>query len=239
MAKFDTAMVLAAGMGTRMRPLTLEMPKSLINVSGKTLIDHALDQFVNSGVSRTIVNVHYLADKIEAHLKRRDRPEIFISDERERLLETGGGLQAALPLFPQSEIFCTNTDAVFVDDDATGACEVLKAHWDEKRMDALLLLAPIKNTSGYDGTGDFNLIDNGEITFRNEKTAPFVFTGLQILSTNLIRKGPGGAYSTRKLWDIAAKSNRLHGVVYNGFWMHVGDPAGLEAAEKIMSNRHA
>ncbi|NNE42274.1 MAG: nucleotidyltransferase family protein [Marinicaulis sp.] len=232
-------MVLAAGLGTRMRPLTLEKPKPLIEISGKSLIDHALDRFANSGVSRSIVNVHYLADKIEAHLKGRNRPEVFISDEREQLLETGGGLQAALPLFPQDEIFCTNTDAVFVDDGANGACETLKAHWDDNRMDALLLLAPIEKTTGYYGDGDFNIRDNGEITFRRKAMAPFVFTGLQLIATSLIKEGPGGAYSTKKLWDIAAKSKRLHGVVYDGFWMHVGDPAGLEAAEKFMSNRHA
>ena len=238
MTKIDTAMVLAAGLGTRMRPLTLNRPKTLIEVGGKALLDHSLDRFALAGVRKTVVNIHYLAEQIELHLANRKHPEILISDERDKLLETGGGLQAALPLLPQNPVFCTNTDAVFLDGKTTEACEVLKDRWDANHMDALLLLAPITNTSGYNGSGDFDLYDNGEISFRRADTSSFVFTGLQIISTDLIKNGPGGAYSTKILWDMAAKRRRLYGVVYDGFWMHVGDPNGLREADKILLDRN-
>ena len=224
-------MVLAAGLGTRMRPLTDDKPKPLINVAGKPLIDYALDRFAEAGVERAIVNVHYLADMMEAHVNKRDIPEIIISDERELLLETGGGLKKAREHFGESPIFCTNTDAILIDDEGREPCRLLSEIWDAERMDALLLLAPIKETSGYDGTGDFELAPDGRISFRSGDTAPYVFTGLQILNPSLLDGAPDGPFSTKLLWDKALAEGRIYGAIHEGFWMHVGDPAGLEAAE--------
>ncbi|MEO1135207.1 MAG: nucleotidyltransferase family protein [Pseudomonadota bacterium] len=152
----DTAMVLAAGLGTRMRPLTDTTPKPLIKVAGKALIDYALDQFADAGVRRAVVNVHYLADQIETHLKSREAPEIIFSDEREELMETGGGLKKAQLVLGDAPIFCTNTDAIIMRADGAGPCAALSKVWDAARMDALLLLVPIAKASGYDGRGDFD-----------------------------------------------------------------------------------
>ncbi|MEO1241636.1 MAG: nucleotidyltransferase family protein [Pseudomonadota bacterium] len=230
-AKPDTAMVLAAGLGTRMRPLTDKMPKPLIPVAGKALLDYALDRFADAGVNRAIVNVHYLADQVEMHLSERYAPEVIISDERDLLLETGGGLKKARPHFGDAPVFCTNTDAILIDAAQEEACTSLSEAWRSSEMDALLLLVPIENTSGYDGKGDFNRNADGRIALREGPTAPLVFTGLQLISPALIDKGPEGLFSTRILWDLAAAQGRLFGAVYKGDWMHVGDPQGLAAAE--------
>ncbi len=231
----NTAMVLAAGLGTRMRPLTDQKPKPLINVSGKALIDYTLDRFSKAGVARAIVNVHYRSDQVETHLKDRTAPQIIISDERGQLLETGGGLKKARVHFGETPVFCTNTDAIMVDQNGKDACAALSDCWNDKDMDALLLLAPIEHTSGYDGNGDFDRSADGQIALRSNETAPFVFTGLQIISPALIEEGPDGPFSTKLLWDIAASRGRLHGVVYDGYWMHVGDPDGLEKAERFLA----
>ncbi|WP_425410332.1 nucleotidyltransferase family protein [Hyphococcus sp.] len=228
----QTAMVLAAGLGTRMRPLTDETPKPLIPVAGKPLINYALERFAGAGVARAIVNVHHLADQVEATMSNVETPEIVISDERATLLETGGGLKKARSLLGEAPVFCTNTDAILIDGDGKEACAALADQWDSTRMDALLLLVPSERTSGYDGYGDFDRSDTGEISLRSGDHAPFVFTGLQIIAPTLIDKGPSGAFSTRVLWDMAAENNRLFGVVYEGDWLHVGDPAGLSAAER-------
>ena len=235
-----TAMVLAAGLGTRMRPLTDNMPKPLIPVAGKPLIDYALDRFAAAGVNKTIVNVHYLADQIETHVKSRTAPDVVISDERDLLLETGGGLKKARPLLGDDPIFCTNTDAILLDAEGEEACATLMDTWDNEKMDSLLLLAPIAKTSGYDGKGDFNRDADGQITLRTGDSAPYVFTGLQLISPALIDHGPEGPFSTKLLWDRAKEEGRLFGAIHNGFWMHVGDPAGLEAAEaRLAANRKA
>ncbi len=230
-----TAMVLAAGLGTRMRPLTDETPKPLIDVAGKALIDYALDRFAGAGVQRAIVNIHYLADQVEEHATKRTAPEILISDERELLLETGGGLKKARTMLGDDPIFCTNTDAIMLDGDAAEACAVLAEKWDASRMDALLLLVPTARTSGYDGCGDFDCSEGGQISLRSGNSAPFVFTGLQILDPALIDEGPEGPFSTRLLWDKSAERGRLHGVIYGGDWLHVGDPAGLATASARLS----
>jgi MurNAc alpha-1-phosphate uridylyltransferase len=232
----ETAMVLAAGLGTRMRPLTDETPKPLIKVGGKALIDYTLDRFAKAGVKRAIVNVHHLAEQVEAHVGTRTAPEIIISDERALLLETGGGLKKARPQFGSAPLFCTNTDAIMHDSGRAEACHILSDTWNNETMDALLLLAPIENTSGYDSKGDFTRQEDGRIAFRSGDTAPYVFTGLQILSPSLIDEGPDGAFSTRILWDRAAARGRLFGAVYDGFWMHVGDPEGLAAAERRITH---
>lgn len=227
----DTAMVLAAGFGTRMRPLTDVTPKPLINVAGKALIDYALDQFADAGVRRAVVNVHYLADQIEAHLRGREAPEIIFSDERKELMETGGGLKKAQPVLGDKPIFCTNTDAIIMQADGAGPCAALADAWDGARMDALLLLVPIAKTSGYDGRGDFDQHKDGTISLRSGDAAPFVFTGLQILNPGILSEGPEGPFSTRLLWESAGRRARLFGAVYEGDWLHVGDAGGLRAAE--------
>lgn len=225
----ETAMVLAAGLGTRMRPLTNNLPKPLIKVGGKPLIDWTLDRFENAGVRRAVVNVHYRADQLEAHLNTRLRPEILISDERDLLLETGGGLKKARRLLGEAPVFCTNTDAILVDADGE-ACAKLAATWRDREMDALLLLTPTENATGYDGAGDFELID-GKPLRGPGRTAPYVFTGLQIIRPSLLDGAPDGPFSTRLLWDKARKAARMFAIVHHGPWMHVGDPEGLALAE--------
>lgn len=232
-----TAMVLAAGLGTRMRPLTDETPKPLISVGGKALIDYTLDRFRDAGVADVVVNVHYRANQVEAHLGERIAPHIIISDERKELLETGGGLKKALAHLGAAPVFCSNTDAIMVDQLGTDACASLSEAWRHEKMDALLLLAPIAQTSGYDGKGDFDRGQDGQIAFRSKETAPYVFTGLQIISPSLINEGPDGAFSTKLLWDLAASRGRLFGAVYEGFWMHVGDPEGLEKAQRFLAQQ--
>ena len=233
----STAMVLAAGLGLRMRPLTDDRPKPLINVAGKPLIDHALDRFAAAGVARAVVNVHFFADMMERHLKARRAPEIVVSDERVLLLETGGGLNKAAAALGPAPVFCTNTDAILVDDRGAEACARLAEGWNAARMDALLLLAPIERASGYDGAGDFDLGADGAIAWRSGDTAPYVFTGLQIISPRLLDGAPEGPFSMRLLWDRALKRGRLRGLVHRGFWMHVGDPQGLAAAEARLGAR--
>lgn len=225
-----TAMVLAAGLGTRMTPLTDARPKPLIPVCGKALIDYALDRFAAAGVARAVVNVHYLADQVETHVAQRRAPEIVISDERDMLLETGGGLKKARALLGDAPAFCTNTDAILIDR-GTEACATLAQAWDGAAMDALLLLVPIERTMGYDGKGDFDRSADGRIALRSGSSAPLVFTGLQIIAPALVDEGPAGAFSTRVLWDRAAARGRLFGAVYNGDWLHVGDPESLAEAE--------
>jgi MurNAc alpha-1-phosphate uridylyltransferase len=224
-------MVLAAGLGTRMRPLTDNSPKPLIKVAGKALIDWTLDRFAAAGVTRAVVNVHYLADQMESHLRARRRPQLLISDERALLLETGGGLKKARPLLGEAPVFCTNTDAILID---TGeeACAALAKAWRDEEMDTLLLLAPVGNASGYDGAGDFDLF-RGRPVRRSGATADYVFTGLQILRPALLDGAPEGPFSTRLLWDKAAAADRLFAIVHNGPWMHVGDPEGLALAESF------
>ncbi|MEM9170088.1 MAG: nucleotidyltransferase family protein [Pseudomonadota bacterium] len=229
----DTAMVLAAGLGTRMRPLTDDRPKPLIPVAGKALIDYALDGLDRGGVARAVVNVHYFAHAVEAHLAGRRAPAITVSDERGALLETGGGLAKARPLFAGAPaVFCTNTDAILVDGPSGDPYARLADAWRPEEADMLLMLAPIGETSGYSGAGDIFMSPDGRLTFRGEADrAPFVFTGLQILNTDVLDAAPGGAFSTKVLWEAAQRAGRLRGVVHDGFWLHVGDPAGLAAAE--------
>ncbi|MEX0645957.1 MAG: nucleotidyltransferase family protein [Parvularculaceae bacterium] len=235
----STAMVLAAGLGLRMRPLTDDRPKPLIKVAGKPLIDYALDRFEAAGVRRVVVNVHFFADMMERHLADRRSPKIVISDERILLLETGGGLKKAAPHLGRDPVYCTNTDAILLDDAGSEACARLAETWDETEMDALLLLVPIGQASGYDGAGDFDLRANGAIAWRSRETAPCVFTGLQIISPRLLEGAPEGPFSMRHLWDKALTAGRLKGLLHRGRWMHVGDPKGLDAAEARLKARES
>lgn len=221
-------MVLAAGLGTRMRPLTDFLPKPLIEVAGKPLIDWTLDRFADAGVRRAVVNVHYRADQMERHLAARQHPEIIISNERALLLETGGGLKKARAALGEAPAFCTNTDAILVDNGAE-PCAALAGAWRDTEMDALLLLVPIENASGYDGKGDFDL-EGSRPQWRKGENAPFVFTGLQIIHPALLDGAPDGPFSTRLLWDKAMAADRMRAIVHNGPWMHVGDAQGLALA---------
>lgn len=224
-------MVLAAGLGARMRPLTDDRPKPLIKVAGKALIDWTLDRFAHAGVRRAIVNVHYRADQMEAHLAAREKPQIIISDERARLLETGGGLKKARPLLGAAPVYCTNTDAILVDN-GEEPCAALARKWRDDEMDALLLLVPVELATGYDGAGDFDL-EGGRPAWRSGDAAPFIFTGLQIIRPSLVDDAPDGPFSTRVLWDKAMAAGRMRAIIHSGPWMHVGDPAGLALASSF------
>ncbi|MEO1658193.1 MAG: nucleotidyltransferase family protein [Pseudomonadota bacterium] len=232
MLEVTTAMVLAAGLGTRIRSLDPETPKPLIKVRGQALIDYALATLQRGGVSRAVVNVHHKAEMLEAHLQGRADVEILISDERGERLETGGGIVKALPLLGSAPFFCTNTDSILLEGDHA-ATDVLKEHWDDG-VDALLLLARLDQASGYDGAGDFSLGAGGEIQPKEEGEA-FVFTGLQLLRSELFAGAKIEPVSTRAFWAKAQQQGRFRGVVYEGGWMHVGDPEGHARAEERLA----
>ncbi len=233
--KIKTAMVLAAGLGRRMRPLTDTMPKSLIPVSGKPLIDYALDRLAASGIEKAVVNVHYFADQVEAHLQNYSAMDVTISDERGEVLETGGGLIKARDDLGTEPIFCTNTDAILFDTPGTEACDKLTQVWDDGQMDALLLLCRKDQASGFPGKGDFLVADDGALSWpdRNGPANPdaMIFTGLQIIHPRLFADYGVEKISTVKFWQQAMEDGRLYGVAHDGFWMHVGDPDGLKDAE--------
>lgn len=226
------AMVLAAGLGTRMRPLTNDRPKALVEVAGRTLIDHMLDRLAEAGVETAVVNVHAFADRLEDHLKTRtSAPQIVISDERGELLETGGGLRKARPLLGEEPVFVANIDSVWTEDGAPAIDSLAKA-WDPEKMDVCLLLARLDRTLGFDGAGDFFLGSDGALTFRGEApSAPFAYMGVHICKPGLVDDGPDGAFSLAAIWRKLAPQGRVHGVVMDGFWMHVGDPGARDEAE--------
>jgi len=224
-------MVLAAGLGTRLRPLTDDRPKALVEVGGKALIDHMLDRLAQAGVRRAVVNVHAFADRLEAHLERRTDLEILISDERGGLLETGGGLKKARALLGDEPILVANIDSVWTQG-ATPALDALIETWDAARMDDLLLLAPLENTLGFDGPGDFFRRPDGRLEHRGDAaSAPLAYIGVHMLSPRIIDGRPHGAYGIFPQWIDLSRRGRLAGAVMEGTWMHVGDPAGLRAAE--------
>lgn len=237
----QTAMVLAAGLGTRMRPLTDDRPKALVTVAGRTLIDHMLDRLVAVGVRKAIVNVHYFADTLEAHLKGRTDLEIVISDERDQLLETGGGLVRALPLLGEEPIWVANIDSLWTEHQP--ALSALSAAWDPNRMDALMLVAPVTQCLGYDGAGDFHLTpdvydpETGELAFRGAApSAPYAHMGVHILKPQALIGRPEAPWSLADLWRQQAANGRAWGIVLDGFWMHVGDPVAREAAEARLAD---
>jgi MurNAc alpha-1-phosphate uridylyltransferase len=227
--EIKTAMVLAAGLGTRMRPLTDDRPKALVEVAGRTLIDHVLDRLIAAGVTRAVVNVHAHADRLEAHLKTRSDIEIIISDERDDLLETGGGVVKALPHLGLDPFFCANIDSIWIEH--TPALAQLTAGFRPDRMDAFLLLADKTQSLGYDGAGDFDRAPDGQIAFRTHAAAPYVYTGFQILDPSLFQDAPVAKGSLRPFWQQAVARQRIYGTVLDGFWMHVGDPEARAAAE--------
>ncbi|MGE3933348.1 MAG: nucleotidyltransferase family protein [Rhodospirillaceae bacterium] len=229
------AMVLAAGLGLRMRPITETVPKPLVAVGGRTMLDRALDHLVRAGVGDAVVNVHYLPGKIVRHLETRWAPRIAISRE-EALLETGGGVAKALPLLGAAPFYVVNADIVWLDG-ARPALLRLADTWDAARMDALLLLHPRDGAIGYDGAGDFRLAGDGRALRRDGATAPFVFTGVQILHPALFDGAPGGAFSLNVLYARAAARGRLCGLAHDGGWLHIGTPAGLAEAEAALAAR--
>ena len=230
-----TAMVLAAGLGTRMRPLTDDRPKALVEVAGRALIDHVLDRLADAGVEKAVVNVHWFADRLESHLAARGRgPEIVISDERETLLETGGGLKKAAPLLGDDPVFVANIDSVWLD--RGDALNQLARLWNPSIMDAALLLARREGSIGFEGDGDFFLGDDGKLTFRGEAaSAPFAYMGVHICRPDYVADGPEGAFSLSQFWRRSPAAGRLYGVVMDGEWMHVGDPQARDEAEAKLS----
>ncbi len=224
-------MVLAAGLGTRMRPLTDRIPKPLVPVAGKPLIDHVLDRLADAGVARAVVNVHYMAEQIEQHLAYRTRPQIVISDERGLLLGTGGGVARALPQLGHAPFFHINSDTIWIDGVQPNLARLAET-FDPDTMDALLLLAPTAGSIGYAGRGDFAMAPDGRLHKRPEQeVAPFVYAGAAILSPALFNGAPSGDFSLTALFDRAAEAGRLHGLRLEGLWMHVGTPEAVAAAE--------
>jgi MurNAc alpha-1-phosphate uridylyltransferase len=225
------AMVLAAGLGTRMRPLTDTLPKPLVPVAGKALIDHVLDRVADAGVREAVVNVHHKAEQIEAHLKGRTRPKIIISDERGELLDTGGGVVKALPQLGTAPFFHVNSDTLWIEG-VTPNLSRLAAQFDAARMDILLLLASTATSTGYEGRGDFLMAPDGRLMRRAEReVTPFVYAGAAVLSPAIFADVPKGAFSLNRLFDRAADAGRLHGLRLDGTWMHVGTPVAIKAAE--------
>ena len=229
----DTAMIMAAGLGKRMRPLTATMPKPMVRVAGKPLVDHALDRLAEAGVARAVVNVHYLADALEAHLGNRAAPKVVISDERGELLETGGGMIKAQAQLPDP-FFCLNADNIWLDG-PRNAFHDLSAHWDPDKMDALLLLVGHARAANFNGLGDFYMDPVGKLTRRRTgRVAPFIYTGIQLVSQRLLRDAPGGKFSTNILWNRAIEEERLYGVSFTGQWFEVGTPEAIAPTEDAL-----
>jgi MurNAc alpha-1-phosphate uridylyltransferase len=232
-----TAMIMAAGLGKRMRPLTATRPKPLIEVGGKALLDHVLEKLRAAGVRKVVVNVHYLADALEAHLASRAHGlDVVISDERSLLLETGGGLVQAAPLIDADPFLSLNSDNLWVDGPAD-TLKLLASHWDDAKMDALLLLVPLARALNHKGMGDFHMGLTGRLRRRaRSHVAPFVFTGIQMLSKRLLRHAPEGPFSTNILWDRAIDEGRCFGAVHQGLWFDVGTPASIKLTEAALQN---
>ena len=230
-----TAMVLAAGLGKRMRPLTATRPKPLVEVAGKPLLDHVLDRLRSAGIARVVVNVHYLADALEAHLRRKAGDlDIQISDERGLLLETGGGVAKALPLIADERFLIANSDNLWVDG-PVDAIRLLADRWDDAEMDTLLLLVPLARANCHSGLGDFHMDPAGRISRRRAaKVAPFVFTGVQLVSKRLFAELPAGPFSFNLLWDRAIAAGRAYGVSHQGLWFDVGTPPAIGKTEAML-----
>jgi N-acetyl-alpha-D-muramate 1-phosphate uridylyltransferase len=230
----STAMVLAAGYGQRMRPLTLARPKPLVKVAGKALIDYGFDRLRAARVETAVVNVHYLPEQIEDWAKAQPAPRIVISDERGEILDTGGGIARALPLLGADPFFVINSDSFWVDD-GTPALDRLRAAWDDEAMDCLLLLSPLARTVGYDGQGDFVRGADGRLVRRAaSQGTPLAYIGGYLVSPRLFAGAPAGAFSMNLLWDRAIATGRLFGVEHTGRWLHVGTPEAIGLAEAAL-----
>jgi MurNAc alpha-1-phosphate uridylyltransferase len=232
----ETAMVMAAGIGKRMRPLTATRPKPLIQVAGQPLLDHVFDRLRAAGIKRAVVNVHYLADALEAHLKNRVKGvDIIVSDERDQLMETGGGIVKARDLIGDKPFVVVNADNLWVDG-PTDTIKLLASRWDDEAMDALLLMVPLARAHNHGGLGDFHLDANGRITGRRKpgRVAPFVYTGVQILSPRVIHDWPEGPFSTNLFWNRAIEAGRAYGFVHQGLWFDVGTPPAIAKTEALL-----
>lgn len=234
-----TAMVLAAGLGTRMRPLTVHTPKPLIEVGGKALLDHVLDRLEAGGAASAVVNIHYLPDLVKAHLARRRTPQIILSDERDRLLDSGGGVRKALPHFAGKAFMLANSDTMWIEG-ARDNVQRMLAQWDPDRMDGLLLMAAMATSIGFDGPGDFALDALGRLRRRSERQiVPFAYAGFAILKSNLFDGISDSVFSLNRIFDKALARERLYGLRLDGIWMHVGTPEAVGAAEDCIARSAA
>ncbi|GIL01767.1 MAG: mannose-1-phosphate guanylyltransferase [Alphaproteobacteria bacterium] len=235
----ETAMVLAAGLGTRMRPITERLPKALVRVCGKALIDHALDALAAVGTGTAVVNVHHLADQVEAHLAARPAPRIIISDERARLLESGGGIARALPALGARPFYVLNADSFWIEGSRANLGRLVR-QWDGGVMDGLLLVAGVTNAIGYAGDGDFTMDAVGRLVRRGERrVAPFAYAGAAILHPRLFASAPDGPFSLNLLFDQALERGRLFGLRLDGLWLHVGTPEAIREAEEAIARSAA
>jgi N-acetyl-alpha-D-muramate 1-phosphate uridylyltransferase len=226
-----TALVLAAGRGKRMRPLTATTPKPLVEVAGRSLVDHVLDRLAAVGVEKAVVNVHYLADLVEVHVGKRAAPRVEVSDERRLLLDTGGAVVKALPQLGGEPFFHLNSDTIWIEG-ARPNLEVLAERWDPDRMDGILMLASTVTAIGYDGAGDFEMDKDGRLTRRQERTvAPFVYAGAAILHPRVFDGLPQEPFSLNRAFDEMIAAGRLYGMRMDGIWLHVGTPAAIREAE--------
>jgi N-acetyl-alpha-D-muramate 1-phosphate uridylyltransferase len=234
--RVDTAMVMAAGLGTRMRPLTNDRPKPLVEVAGKPLIAHTLDKLRLAGVKKAVVNIHYLPDQIMSYLADKARDfEVTISDERDLLMETGGGLVQALPMINADPFYCVNSDAIWTDG-AVDALTRLAEAWDGERMDGLLLLVPRERAHSHRGSGDFSLDSEGRPVRRGSAdSAPYVYTGVQLLSRAFLNDAPSGPFSTNILWDRSISAGRLFGLEHQGDWFDIGSPQAIAPTKAALS----
>lgn len=233
----STAMIMAAGLGKRMRPLTATKPKPLIEVNGKALLDHVLEKLKAAGITKVVVNVHYLADAVEAHLATRAAGfEVVISDERSLLMETGGGMAKAEPLIDSDPFLALNSDNLWIDGPAD-TIRLLASQWEGDKMDALLLLVPQARAFGHKGMGDFHMDRTGRLRRRERShVAPFVFTGVQMVAKRLLRDAPKEPFSTNILWDRAIEEGRAFGAVHQGLWFDVGTPQSIALTESALED---
>jgi MurNAc alpha-1-phosphate uridylyltransferase len=233
------AVILAAGLGKRMRPLTVTTPKPLIEVGGRALIDYGLDRLERAGVEQAVVNVHYLADLVQTHVVRRRRPAIVVSDERRQLLDTGGGIANALPALGPAPFYVMNSDSFWIEG-ARPNLDWLASGWHDETMDALLLVASTVRTIGYPGRGDFRMDPAGRLIRRAEReVAPFVYAGAAILHPRLFEGSPEGPFSLNLLFDKAMEAGRLFGVRLDGLWLHIGTPEAIGEAEMTIADSAA
>jgi MurNAc alpha-1-phosphate uridylyltransferase len=237
LSKVTAAMIMGAGLGSRLRPLTDDRPKPLVTVGGKTLIDHSIDRLVAAGVTLVVVNVHYKADMLRSHLARRRDVDVVFSDETDKLLDTGGGVVKALPHFGGAPFFVLNSDSIWIEDGAPVLPAMLAA-WDENRMDGLLLLADMHTAMGYEGAGDFVPKPSGHLVRARDAKGNgtvYAYPGVQIAHPRLFADAPAGAFSTNIMWDRAIAAETLFGSVLDGTWIHVGTPQARDEAEATLA----
>lgn len=235
----NSAMVLAAGLGTRMRPITDTLPKPLVKVHGKALLDHAIDAVESVGVKQVVVNVHHHADQMETHLAERHHPIIAVSDEREELLDSGGGIAKALPMLGKNPFFLLNSDTFWIEG-CTPNLKRMMDFWQADKMDVLLMLSSVAGAVGYTNKGDFTMDGDGRLTRRKERTtAPFAYAGAAIVSPKIFEHAPEGRFSLNLLFDEAIEKNRLFGMNMDGLWLHVGTPEAIRDAEEAIARSAA